>query len=94
MPQAINMPDFRIDIERGQITLNIGQIRPEKTVTSAVFHLFLLERPADNQLTVAWTLTSTSTEGIQRGTSQIPVHPTKAVFLPAQIGLPDENDHG
>lgn len=49
------------------------------------------ERPADNKLTVAWTLTSTSAEGIQRGTNQIPVHPNQAVFLPAQIGLPHEN---
>lgn len=94
LPQALNLPDFGIDIERGQITLNLGQIRPEKTVTTTEFHLFLLERPTDNQLRVAWTLTSTSAEGIQRGTSQIPVHPTQAVFLPAQIGMPDENDSG
>ena len=58
-------------------------------MTSTDFQLILHERPANNQLTVAWTLTSISAEGIQRGTSQIPVHPTQAVFLAAQIGLPD-----
>ncbi len=87
---SLRAGDPWIDVEPDAITLQIGQVRPEKVVPSTTFHLFLLQRPPDNQLTVQWTLTSPSADGVQRGTTSLPVLPTQRVFLPPDHGLPDE----
>lgn len=92
-PAPFNMPalniDRGIDIEDGSITLTIGRLRPEKPVFSSQFHLFLHERPADGQIKIDWTLSSTSTDGTQKGTISVPVNPQQRVFLRTRGGIPD-----
>jgi hypothetical protein len=85
---SLQVPESTIYIEDDSITLTIGRLRPEKPVTSTGFHLFLHERPQDH-LPIAWTLTSTSAQGVQRGTTEVPVLPRQAVFLPSTEGLPE-----
>jgi hypothetical protein len=82
------IPDTRIYIEDDLITLTIGRLRPEKPVTSTGFHIFLHERRQD-QLPIAWTLTSTSAQGVQRGTTEVPVLPRQAVLLLSTKDLPE-----
>ncbi|MGI3779688.1 MAG: hypothetical protein ACRYG2_02835, partial [Janthinobacterium lividum] len=82
----------RIEIKDDSITLDVGQIRPENFASSTQFHLFLHERPVNDRVTIVWTLTSTSTDGVQRGTLDIPVHPMRSVFLRPSTGLPDVLD--
>ena len=43
--------------------------------------------PADQRLPIAWTLTSTSMAGVQRGTTEVPVYPERPVYLHPQSGL-------
>jgi hypothetical protein len=86
------IPDNRIDIEDRSITLTIGRVRPGKPVVYAPFHLFLHERPSDNDLTIGWTLTSTSVPGVQRGTTEVPVLQTQTVFLDPTAGIPNESE--
>lgn len=85
---ALNI-DHGIDIEDGGITLTIGRLRPEKPVFSSQFHLFLHERPANGQLDIDWTLSSTSTEGTQKGTISVPIHPQPRVFVRTDDGISD-----
>lgn len=87
----IHMPFFdrNIDIEDGSVTLTIGRLRPEKPVFSSQFHLFLHERPDWGQVKIDWTLSSTSTDGTQKGTITVPIHPEPRVFLRAASGIPD-----
>lgn len=87
------MPVMGIEIEGNSITLDLYQIRPEKTGASTSFHLCLHQRPATDTVPIAWTLTSTSTEGVQRGTIQIPTLTRPGVLpilLPPTDGLPDK----
>lgn len=87
------MPVMGIEIEGNSITLDLYQIRPEKTGASTDFHLFLHQRPDADTMPIAWTLTSTSTEGVQRGTIQIPTLARPGVLpilLPPTDGLPGE----
>lgn len=84
------MPVLGFDVEGNSITLDLYQIRPEKTGASTDFHLFLHQRPDADTVPIAWTLTSTSTEGVQRGTIQVPTLARPDVLLPPTDGLPDE----
>lgn len=84
------MPVLGIDVEENSITLDLYQIRPEKTGYSTDFHLFLHQRPDTDTIPITWTLTSTSTEGVQRGTVEIPTLARRGVLLPPTDGLPDK----
>lgn len=90
-PADYHIPNRWLDIGESTITLTIGQLRPEKTVTSTDFHLFLHQRPPGDELTIRWALTSTSTEGVQKGSIRVPVlHPRGIVIQPDQ-GLPSDS---
>ncbi len=91
MPE-LRIPDSRIDIDDSSITLDFGRVRPGKPVTSTHFHLFLHERPTDTYLTIGWTLTSTSAPGVQRGTAEVPILQSQAVFIPPNEGVPKNPD--
>lgn len=87
-PLEFHLPNQWLEISESTITLTIGQIRPEKTGTSTDFHLFLHQRPPGDELTIGWTLTSHSTEGVQRGNIQVPVLHPRGIFLAPTDGLP------
>ena len=89
-PRDLYVPSMNLDIAGDSITLSLGRIRPEKPVADADFHLFLHEHPVNDELVINWALTSTSTEGIQRGSTTVPVLPRQGVFLPTALGLPEE----
>jgi hypothetical protein len=80
-PVMPRMPSRSIDIGPHSITLELGRLRPEKPLEAIDFHLFLHDRPNGGQVPIAWTLTSTSTEGVQRGTTLVPIHPTQGIYL-------------
>jgi hypothetical protein len=78
--------DPNIEIDESSVTLTIGRLRPEKPALATPFHLFLHQSPADSEhLAVAWTLTSTSTAGIQRGILDVPVHSARGVFIRPEL---------
>jgi len=89
MPDPIVLPSRWIDVDGDSITLRIGQVRPEKIASSVDFPLLLNEWPTDLELTVGWTLTSTSLAGVQRGSTKVPVYPNRRVFLSPIADIPD-----
>lgn len=88
---SIRIPSARynpnIDIAADAITLRLGQLRPGRTVHSSSFHLFLHDVPVSTtSVPVRWELHSPSTDGVQVGELQLPVHPFRRIFAnPAQI---------
>lgn len=86
------LPNQWLDIDAKSITLKMGQIRPEKTATSSSFHLLLHRHPIADAVKVGWTLTSTSAEGVQRGSIQIPVASPRGVVISPSDGLPDTDE--
>ncbi len=89
MPDPIVLPSRWIDVDGDSITLRIGQVRPEKIASSVDFPLLLNEWPTDLELTVGWTLTSTSLAGVQRGSTKVPVYPNRRIFLSPIADIPD-----
>ncbi|MET9268082.1 ATP-binding protein [Kribbella sp. NPDC003557] len=80
------IPNPNLEIEEASITLTLGRVRPEKRALATPFHFFLHEIPGESgEVTVKWTLTSTSTAGIQRGSLQVPIHPARGVFLRPEL---------
>ena len=86
------LPDQRLDVDKTSITLNLGQIRPEKTATSSRFHLLLHRHSVAQAVTIYWTLTSPSADGVQRGSLQMPVASPRRIVLSASAGLPDDTN--
>lgn len=78
-----------IDIDGSSITLQVGQLRPEKPREATAFTLLLHQAPDPAKtLQVAWSATSTSTHGIQRGVLQVPVYTQRMVLLEPEFGIP------
>lgn len=87
-----HIPNQWLHIAESTVELKVGQLRPEKTRTSTDFHLFLHQRPPGEELTVGWTVTSTSTEGVQRGSIQVPVlAPPHAILVAPTKDLPTDS---
>ncbi|MFI5698397.1 helix-turn-helix domain-containing protein [Kribbella sp. NPDC051586] len=80
------IPNPNLEIDESSITLSLGRIRPEKRSPATPFHLFLHHLPDEsNKVTLEWTLTSTSTAGIQRGSLEVPVHSARGVFMRPEL---------
>lgn len=98
VPMALGLADYRIpnqwlEIDKTSITLKMGQIRPEKTATSSSFHLLLHRHPLSQAVAIPWTLTSTTAEGVQRGSFEIPVTSPRQIVLGPRHGLPNSDSN-
>lgn len=82
-----------IDIEPDAITLQLGQLRPEKPRTATEFSLVLHREPEPaDSLSIPWSATSPCTTGMQRGVLQVPVETRRFVLLEAEYGISDNEE--
>lgn len=78
-----------IHIEPQAITLQLGQLRPEKPRQAPDFWLILHRIPEPpERFQIPRSATSTSTVGLQRGVLEVPVETRRFVLLETDYGIP------
>lgn len=92
-PGRIPYVNPNIDVDATSITLQLGQLRPEKRRDATAFTLVLHGAAGStDSLAVTWSATSTTGHGVQRGVLQIPVRTEQLVLLEPDYLIPVGED--